>query len=42
MLLAFLGAPTFDVDLEFSGGLSQAGVVDVADDLLVNGVECGA
>ncbi len=26
--LALLGDPDFDVDLEFSGGVSQAGIVD--------------
>ena len=37
--LALLGAPVFDVDLEFSGGLSEARVVDVAADVLVDGAQ---
>jgi len=38
--LAFLGVPSFDVDLEFSGGVSQPGFVDVAADVPVDGVQC--
>jgi hypothetical protein len=37
--LALLGAPVFDVDLEFSGGLSEARAVDVAADVLVDGAQ---
>ena len=37
--LALLCVPTFDVDLEFSGGVSQPGVVDVAVDVAVDRVQ---
>src|SRR6266851_4072486 len=36
-VLALLGVPNSDVDLEFSGGVSQARVVDVAADVAVDG-----
>ncbi len=37
--LAFLGDPNSDVGLEFSGCLFQAGVVDVAVDVFVDGAQ---
>lgn len=36
-LLAKLGSRVVDVDLEFSGGVSESGLVDVGLDVLVDG-----
>jgi hypothetical protein len=36
--LAFLGVPAFDVDLEFSGGVSEASLFDVVMHVSVDGV----
>jgi hypothetical protein len=38
-LVSLLGVPTFEVDLEFSGGVSQPGFVDVAVHVAVDRVE---
>ena len=39
--LALLGVPNADVDLEFSGCVSEASAIDVGVDVPVDGVQCG-